>query len=114
WPLRARPSFPTRRSSDLVAGLTGTPYDSGASRRDQAISKAGNKRVRWAMVELAWAWLRWQPDSALTHWFWDRFGHGGARQRRVGIVAVARKLWVALWKYLEPDEVPAGAVLKPA
>src|SRR5207249_6205416 len=85
WPLRARPSFPTRRSSDLVAGLTGTPYDSGASRRDQAISKAGNKRVRWAMVELAWAWLRWQPDSALTHWFWDRFGHGGARQRRVEI-----------------------------
>ena len=103
-----------RRQVGAVAGLTGTPDDSGASRRDQAISQAGNKRVRWVRVELAWAWLRWQPDSALTHWFWDRFGHGGARQRRVGIVAVARKLWVALWKYLEPDEVPAGAVLKPA
>ena len=95
-------------------GLTGTPYDSGQSRRDQGISKAGNKRVRWLAVELAWAWLRLQPASVLTNWFWERFGHGNARQRRVGIVAVARKLLVALWRYLASGVVPAGAVLKAA
>ena len=104
----------TRREVGALAGLCGTPYDSGQSRRDQGISKAGNKRVRWLMIELAWAWLRLQPDSALTHWFWDRFGHGNARQRRVGIVALARKLLVALWKYVKDGEVPAGAVLKAA
>ena len=102
----------TRRQVGALAGLTGTPYDSGQSRRDQGISKAGNKRVRWLAVELAWAWLRLQPDSALTKWFWERFGHGNARQRRVGIVALARKLLVALWRYLETGVVPAGAVLK--
>lgn len=104
----------TRRQVGALAGLTGTPYDSGQSRRDQGISKAGNKRVRWLAVELAWAWLRLQPDSALTQWFWERFGHGNARQRRVGIVAVARKLLVALWRYLESGVAPAGAVLKAA
>lgn len=101
-----------RRQVGALAGLTGTPYDSGQSRHDQGISKAGNKRVRWLMVELSWAWLRLQPDSALTKWFWERFGHGSARQRRVGIVALARKLLVALWRYWEHDELPAGAVLK--
>jgi transposase len=104
----------TRRQVGALAGLCGTPYDSGQSRRDQGISKAGNKRVRWLMIELAWAWLRLQPDSALTRWFWERFGHGNARQRRVGIVALARKLLVALWQYVERGEVPAGAVLKAA
>lgn len=66
------------------------------------------------MVELAWAWLRLQPDSELTRWFWRRFGQGNARQRRIGIVALARKLLVALWRYLEFEQVPAGAVLKAA
>jgi transposase len=103
-----------RRQVGALAGLTGTPYDSGQSQRDQGISKAGNKRVRWLAVELAWAWLRLQPDSALTKWFWERFGHGNARQRRVGIVALARKLLVALWRYLETGALPAGAVLKAA
>jgi transposase len=104
----------TRRQVGALAGLTGTPYDSGQSRRDQGISKAGNKRVRWLAVELAWAWLRLQPARALTQWFWERFGHGNARQRRVGIVALARKLLVALWRYLETGDVPVGAVLKAA
>lgn len=103
-----------RRQVGALAGLTGTPYDSGQCRRDQGISKAGNKRVRWLAVELAWGWLRLQPDSRLTKWFWERFGHGTARQRRVGIVALARKLLVALWQYLETAVVPVGAVLKPA
>jgi transposase len=103
-----------RREVGALAGLTGTPYDSGQSRREQGISKAGNKRVRWVMVQLAWAWLRLQPDSELTKWFWERFGKGTARQRRVGIVALARKLLVALWRYLDSGEAPAGAVLKAA
>lgn len=103
-----------RRQVGALAGLTGTPYASGQSCRDQGISKAGNKRVRWLAVELAWAWLRLQPASALTQWFWERFGHGNARQRRVGIVALARRLLVALWRYLETGVVPVGAVLKAA
>jgi transposase len=103
-----------RRQVGALAGLTGTPYDSGQCRRDQGISKAGNKRVRWLAVELAWAWLRLQPDSALSKWFWERFGHGNARQRRVGIVALARKLLVALWQYLTTGVAPIGAVVKPA
>ncbi len=106
--------FRNRREVGALAGLCATPYASGASARDQGISKAGNKRVRWVMIELAWSWLRYQPNSELTKWFWDRFGHGNARLRRVGIVALARKLLVALWKYLERGELPAGAVLKAA
>jgi transposase len=106
--------FQNRRQVGSLAGLTGTPYDSGGSRREQGISKAGNPRVRATMIELAWSWLRWQRGSALTKWFWERFGHGSPRMRRVGIVALARKLLVALWKYLERDEIPAGAVLRAA
>lgn len=107
-------TFRNRRQVGSLAGLTGTPYDSGESTRDQGISKAGNRRVRYLCVELAWRWIRLQPDSELTHWFLERFGHGSKRMRRVGIVAVARKLLVALWKYLEQDELPAGARLKVA
>jgi transposase len=106
--------FRNRREVGALAGLCGTPYCSGQSRRDQGISKAGNKRVRWVMIELAWNWLRFQSGSGLAQWFWQRFGQGNARQRRVGIVALARKLLVALWKYLERDELPVGAVLKAA
>ncbi len=96
------------------AGLDPTPYDSGASRREQGISKAGNKRVRWLMVELAWSWLRYQPDSGLSQWFQRRFAGGGKRQRRIGIVALARRLLVALWSYVQTGALPEGAELKAA
>jgi transposase len=98
-----------RRELASLAGLAPTPYDSGESRREQGISKAGNRRVRWMMIELAWGWLRYQPDSELSRWYQRRFAAGNSRLREVGIVAVARKLLVALWKYLETGEVPAGA-----
>ena len=107
-------TFRNRREVGALAGLTGTPYSSGTTQRDLGISKAGNIRVRWVMVELAWRWLQFQPGSALSKWFWERFGHGNARMRRVGIVALARKLLVALWKYLDQHTVPEGAVLKAA
>ena len=100
-----------RRELASLAGLTPTPYDSGASRREQGISKAGNRRVRWMVIELAWGWLRYQPTSELSLWYQRRFAAGNTRMRKVGIVAVARKLLVALWKYLETGEVPAGAEL---
>jgi transposase len=106
--------FRNRKQVGALAGLTDCPYDSGASRRQQGISKAGNRRVRWVMIERAWSWLRYQPKSALSLWWWERFGHGNKRQRRIGIVALARKLLVALWKYVEFDELPQGAALKPA
>jgi transposase len=98
-----------RRELASLAGLTPTPYDSGESRREQGISKAGNRRVRWMMVQLAWGWLRYQPTSELSQWYQRRFGNGNTRLRKIGIVALARKLLVALWKYLEGGEVPAGA-----
>jgi transposase len=104
--------FQSRKEVGQLAGLTGTPYCSGQMRRDQGISKAGNKRIRYVMIELAWGWLRFQPQSELSKWFMRRFGSGGSRMRRVGIVAVARKLLIALWKFVEKDEVPAGAMLK--
>jgi transposase len=103
--------FANRREVGALSGLTGTPYNSGQSVRDQGISKAGNKRIRYRMVELSWLWLRFQPESALSQWFWKRFGHGNSRARRRGIVALARKLLISFWKYLEWGEVPAGAVL---
>ena len=93
-------TFHNRREVGGVVGSP-TPYDSGDSRREQGISKAGNKRVRRVIVELAWQWLRYQPDSALTQWFVQRFGGQGKRSRRFGIVALARRLLVALWHYLE-------------
>jgi transposase len=105
----ARRDFRNRREVGALAGLTGTAYSSGESEREQGISKAGNRRVRTLAVELAWLWLRWQPTSKLSHWYQRRFGSGSKRQRRIGIVALARKLLVALWKYLEFDEVPVGA-----
>ena len=105
--------FANRRELAGCLGLTPTPYDSGNSQREQGISKAGNKRARALLVELAWMWLRLQPDSAITQWFNARFAHAGSRMRRVGIVALARRLAVALWRYLEHGEIPAGASLKP-
>lgn len=106
-------TFANRKHLGSFAGLTGTPFDSGETLREQGISKAGSGRVRTTMIELAWGWVRWQPDSALTHWFIDRYVRGGtSRSKRKGIVALARKLLVALWKYVEYDIVPVGAVLK--
>jgi transposase len=104
--------FDNRRQVGSAAGLTGCPYDSGNSRREQGISKAGNARVRTLMVEMAWRWLQFQPGSTLSRWFQEHFGGGSGRMRRIGIVALARKLLVALWKYLEWSELPEGAVLK--
>jgi transposase len=101
-----------RRELASLAGLTPTPYDSGGTRCEQGISKAGNRRVRWMMIELAWGWLRYQPSSELSQWYRRRFGQGNTRLRKVGIVALARKLLIALWKYLETGEVPAGAAVR--
>jgi len=92
-----------------LVGLTPVPYDSGKSKREQGISKAGNKHVRCLMVELAWLWLRWQPTSALSQWYQRRFGPGNKRARKVGIVALARKLLIALWRLVDHGELPEGA-----
>jgi len=106
-------TFANRKHLGSFVGLTGTPFDSGETLREQGISKAGNRRVRAAMIELAWSWVRWQPQSALTHWFMDRYVRGGtSRSKRKGIVALARKLLVALWKFVEQDLVPEGALLR--
>ncbi len=98
-----------RRELASLAGLTPTPYASGDSQREQGISKAGNRRLRWMAVEIAWSWVRHQPQSALSQWCRRRFGSGNARSRKVGIVALARKLLIALWRYLDQGEVPEGA-----
>jgi len=103
--------FNNRREVGGAAGLTGTPYDSGESEHEQGISKVGNKRVRALMVEIAWGWLRWQPNSHHTRWFNDRFGTG-KRQRKIGIVALARRLLIDLWRFVEHGVVPEGAELK--
>lgn len=94
------------------AGLAPTPYNSGNAEKEQGISKSGNPRIRRTMIELSWLWLRWQPQSNLSQWYIKRFGSGGKRMRRIGIVALARKLLIAFWKYLETGLVPEGAILK--
>jgi transposase len=105
--------FNNRRELGGCVGLGASPYNSGDMRRDQGISKAGNRRVRTLMVELAWSWLRFQPDSALAKWYFERFGTGG-RARRIGIVALARRLLIALWRFVEQGVMPHGARLKAA
>ena len=104
-------AFQNGRQLGAIVGLTPTPYRSDQSGREQGISRSGNRRVRALSIELAWAWLRHQPDSALSQWFHRRFGQHG-RARRIGIVAVARKLLIALWRYADHDVLPAGAILK--
>src|SRR5215813_14127167 len=99
-------SFTNRRQVGSYFGLTGTPYDSGNSHREQGISKAGNRRARSLAIELAWLWLRHQPDSALSCWFRERVRDLKGRIRRIAIVALARKLMVALWRYLETGLLP--------
>jgi transposase len=105
-------TFNNTRQVGAMSGLTPTPSSSGDTETEQGISKAGNRRVRRIMIELAWLWLRWQPDSALSLWFNRRFAHAGKRMRRIGIVALARKLLIALWRYTEHGVIPEGAVLK--
>lgn len=104
--------FSNGKQVGAMSGLVPTPSQSGDVQREQGISKAGNRRVRRVMIELAWFWLRWQPESHLSQWFNQRFAHGGKRMRRIGIVALARKLLIALWRYVEWGEIPKGAVLK--
>jgi transposase len=105
-------SFDNRRQLASYAGLTPTPYSSGSRERDQGISKAGNPIARHHAVELAWLWLMHQPDSAITKWFHQRVGDAKGRVRRIAIVAVARKVIVALWRFLETGLVPDGAHLR--
>jgi len=105
-------SFTNRREVAAYAGLTPSPYASGERHRDQGISKAGNPLLRKAMVELAWLWLRYQPDSALARWFTERVGTVRGRMRKITAVALARKLLVALWRYVRTGVVPEGARLK--
>src|ERR671936_541209 len=107
-------AFKNRREVGGLAGFTPTPYQSGDSAREQGITKSGNRHVRWMTTELAWSWLRYQPASALSCWFRERFGSGGKRLRRIGMVAVARKLLIALWRFLNTGVLPAGAELKAA
>jgi transposase len=104
--------FSNGKQVGAMSGLTPTPSQSGDVSREQGISKAGNRRVRRVIIELAWFWLRWQPESHLSQWFNQRFAHGGKRMRRIGIVALARKLLIALWRYVEDGVIPKGAVLK--
>jgi transposase len=108
--------FHNRRQVGSCVGLVAQPYDSGNSRVDQGISKQGNRRVRALLIEMAWMWLRYQPDSALAQWFARRTAGpaGNKRAKRIAIVAVARRLAIALWRYLGDGVVPAGALLKKA
>jgi hypothetical protein len=106
--------FDTRRQLAAYAGLAPTPWQSGSVRHEQGVSKSGNPRLRTTMVQVAWLWLRHQPDSALSLWFTDRVKRNGGRLKRTTIVAMARKLLVALWRYATSGVVIEGAILKAA
>ena len=101
--------FANRRQLGSYVGLASSPFCSGSLDRDQGISKAGNPKARVMMIELAWTWLRYQPESALSRWFRERVGNLKGRPRRIAIVAMARKLLVALWRYLQTGVIPTGA-----
>ena len=101
--------FRNRKQVGSIAGLTPTPHQTGQSDRELGIDKAGNRRVRTMLVQIAWGWLRHQPDSALSQWYERRFAEGPSRLRRIGIVALARKLLIALWMWSEHGIVPEGA-----
>jgi len=107
-------AFHNRRELGSLSGLTPTPYQSGESARERGISKAGNRPVRAMAIEIAWSWLRNQPNSQLSRWYHRRFAKGSSRVRRIGIVALARKLLIALWRYLENGVLPEDAQLKSA
>jgi len=105
--------FRSAKALGSYAGLVGSPFASGGSSHEQGITKSGNRRLRTAVVELAWLWLRYQPGSALARWFAERLGQTGGRMRKVLIVALARKLLVALWRLATQGLVPEGSALKP-
>jgi transposase len=107
-------AFRNRREVGGYLGFRPMPFCSGQLARDQGIDRAGNMRLRGLALQLAWSWVRWQPTSALTQWFQTNFGGRGKRARRIGIVAVARKLLIALWRCATTGEVPTGAIVKVA
>jgi transposase len=100
------------RELGALVGLVPAPYQSGETHRDQGITRAGNTHVRRVLVQLAWGWLQHQPTSALARWYSARFAAGGPRLRRIGVIALARKLLIALWRYVEQGTIPEGAQLK--
>lgn len=105
-------TFNNRREVGGLVGLVPVPFQSGNSNREQGISKAGRTRLRSSLIEAAWLWLRYQPGSELSKWYERRFGHGGKRLRRIGIVALARKLLIELWRFAETGALPSGAQVK--
>jgi transposase len=105
--------FDNRRQVAALLGLVPVPYRSDQQVHDQSISKAGRGELRRVAIQISWGWLRWQPQSVLTRWFYEHFGRAGGRARRIGIVAVARKLMIALWQFVVHGVVPGGAELKP-
>ena len=105
-------AFRNRREVGALAGLTPMPRQSGEEDRELGISKIGNRHIRAMAIEIAWIWLRYQPNSELSRWYQRRFGKGSKRLHKIGIVALARKLLIAIWRYLEFGTLPAGAVLK--
>jgi transposase len=107
-------TFQNGRQLGALTGLVPVPYRSDQRVADQGISKAGRAELRRVSIQVAWCWIRWQPDSALTAWFTQRFAAAGGRSRRIGIVAVARKLVIALWRFVAHGVLPEGARLKPA
>jgi transposase len=104
--------FKNRKQVGAFPGLTPTPYDSGGNQREQGISKTGRGRTRALIIQISWCWLRFQPQSKLSQWYMERYAGGGKRMRRIGIVAVARKLLIDLWRYLEYGVVPEGVRLR--
>ena len=104
--------FNNRKEIGALSGLVPMPHQSGSSYRENGISKAGNRHIRAMAIEIAWGWLRYQPESELTIWYEQKFGQGSKRMRKIGIVALARKLMIALWRYLETGAIPEGATLK--
>jgi transposase len=106
-------SFDNRRQIASYVGIIPMPYQSGGMDRDRRISRAGNPRARTTMIQIAWLWLRYQPGSELAEWFRNRVGALAGRTRRIAIVAMARKLLIALWRYLETGVIPAGAEIRP-
>jgi transposase len=104
--------FRSRKEVGALAGLTPTPHERGNMSREKGMSKSGNRHIRAMAIEIAWGWLRYQPESKLTKWYEERFGQGSSRIRRIGIVALARKLLIELWRYLETGAIPEGAKLK--
>jgi hypothetical protein len=103
--------FQNRKQVGSLAGLTPTPHASGTQERERGIGKDGSRWVRGVAIEQAWAWLRFQPESELSQWYQERFGKGDERLRKIGIVALARKLLIALWRYVETGLLPEGAVI---